>query len=177
LIGLRARSRAPKLISARFIWHWLHELRGSNRPDNALDQIVRGFERRIVEAVVLAADHLAGVALDRAREDGQAQRIVKVGDTSPAGETAERAKKIRRAVLQKTTMIDYLLDSSRLIENGAQLYFHPEVVDLRELLQEVCHLHREIAPRTPIAQRLGTVGTTSYQFSATPSCCFRCSAI
>jgi two-component system OmpR family sensor kinase len=74
-------------------------------------------------------------------------------------ETAERAKKIRRAVLQMTTMIEYLLNSSRLVENGAQLYYHPEQVDLSELLQEVCHLHREIAPRTPISQRLGTVGT------------------
>ena len=60
-----------------------------------------------------------------------------------------------------TTMIDYLLNSSRLIDNGAQLYFHPHEVDLRVLLQEVCHLHREIAPRSPISQRLGTVGTTT----------------
>jgi two-component system OmpR family sensor kinase len=60
-----------------------------------------------------------------------------------------------------TTMIDYLLNSSRLIDNGAQLYFHPHEVDLRALLREVCHLHREIAPRSPSSQRLGTAGTTT----------------
>jgi two-component system OmpR family sensor kinase len=92
--------------------------------------------------------------------DGQAQRIIKTSDDAPAGEIVERAKKVRRAVLQMTTMIDYLLDSSRLMEDGAQLYFHPSEVDLRVLLQEVCHLHREIAPRTPISQRLGVVGAT-----------------
>jgi two-component system OmpR family sensor kinase len=93
--------------------------------------------------------------------DGQAQRLVKIGDRAPVGEIAERAKQVRRAVLQMTTMIDYLLNSSRLIDNGAQLYFHPDEIDLRVLLQEVCHLHREIAPRSPIAQRLGTETTTT----------------
>jgi two-component system OmpR family sensor kinase len=93
--------------------------------------------------------------------DGQAQRLAKIDDHAPVGAIFERAKQIRRAVLQMTTMIDYLLDSSRLIDNGAQLYFHPHEVDLRALLQEVCHLHREIAPRSPISQRLGTVATTT----------------
>jgi two-component system, OmpR family, sensor kinase len=105
--------------------------------------------------------------------DGQAQRILKLGDTSPATETAERARKIRRAVLQMTTMIDYLLNSSRLVENGAELYFHPEKVDLRELLQDVCHLHREIAPRTPIGQRLGTVSTMSFPVYGDPKLLFQ----
>jgi two-component system OmpR family sensor kinase len=93
--------------------------------------------------------------------DGQAQRLAKIGDRAPVGAIVERAKQIRRAVLQMTTMIDYLLNSSRLIDNGAQLYFHPHEVDLRALLQEVCHLHREIAPRSPIVQRLGTDGITT----------------
>jgi two-component system, OmpR family, sensor kinase len=91
--------------------------------------------------------------------DGQAQRIVKTSDRAPPGEIVERAKQVRRAVLQMTTMIDYLLNSSRLIDNGAQLYFHPDEVDLRQLLQEVCQLHREIAPRSQIVQKLGTVDT------------------
>jgi two-component system OmpR family sensor kinase len=90
--------------------------------------------------------------------DGQAQRLAKIGDRAPVGAIVERARQIRRAVLQMITMIDYLLNSSRLIDNGAQLYFHPHEVDLRALLQEVCHLHREIAPRSPIVQRLGTEG-------------------
>jgi len=93
--------------------------------------------------------------------DGQAQRLAKIGERAPVGAIVERAKQIRRAVLQMTTMIDYLLNSSRLIENGAQLYFHPHELDLRLLLQEVCQLHREIAPRSPISQRLGKVGTAT----------------
>lgn len=93
--------------------------------------------------------------------DGQAQRLVKIGDRAPAGEIIDRAKRVRRAVLQMTTMIDHLLNSSRLIDHGAQLYFHPDAVDLRALLQEVCVLHREIAPRSPITQRLGTVDTAT----------------
>ncbi len=105
--------------------------------------------------------------------DGQAQRIIKTSDSAPAGEIIERAKKVRRAVLQMTTMIDYLLDSSRLMENGAQLYFHPVEVDLRALLQEVCHLHREIAPRAPIAQRLGTVGTAALPVFGDPKLLFQ----
>jgi two-component system, OmpR family, sensor kinase len=105
--------------------------------------------------------------------DGQAQRIIKVGDTESAVGIAERARKIRRSVLQMTTMIEYLLNSSRLVENGAELYFHPEAVDLRELLQDVCHLHREIAPRTPIAQRLGTVGITALPVYGDPKMLFQ----
>jgi two-component system, OmpR family, sensor kinase len=105
--------------------------------------------------------------------DGQAQRIVKTGDGAPAAEIIERAKKVRRAVLQMTTMIDYLLDSSRLMENEAQLYFHPSDVDLRTLLQQVCQLHREIAPRSPIAQRLGTVGTTPLPVFGDPKLLFQ----
>jgi two-component system OmpR family sensor kinase len=93
--------------------------------------------------------------------DEQAQRLVKISDRAPAGEIVDRAKQVRRAVLQMTTMIDYLLNSSRLIDHGAQLYFHPDEVDLRTLLQEVCVLHREIAPRSPITQRLGTANTAT----------------
>jgi len=89
--------------------------------------------------------------------DGQAQRLGKIGDRASPGEIVERAKQIRRAVLRMTTTIDYLLNSSRLIENGAQLYFHPDEVDLRVLLEEVCHLHREIAPRSQIVQKLVSV--------------------
>jgi two-component system OmpR family sensor kinase len=91
--------------------------------------------------------------------DGQAQRLVKIGDPASPGTIVERARQIRRAVLRMTTTIDYLLNSSRLIENGAQLYFHPDEVDLRVLLEEVCHLHREIAPRSQIVQKLGRRGT------------------
>jgi signal transduction histidine kinase len=91
--------------------------------------------------------------------DGQAQRLVKISDRAPPSEIAERAMQIRRAVLRMTTTIEYLLNSSRLMEGRTQLYFHPDKVDLRVLLDEICHLHREIAPRSDIMQRLGTAST------------------
>ncbi|MEW6641961.1 MAG: ATP-binding protein [Pseudomonadota bacterium] len=89
--------------------------------------------------------------------DGQAQRLIKLGDRGPVDDTVGRARKIRTAVLQITTVIDKLLNSSRLIDDGAQLYFHPAEMDLRTVLAEVCHLHREIAPQAKISQQLGTV--------------------
>jgi signal transduction histidine kinase len=90
--------------------------------------------------------------------DGQAQRLVKIGNRAPASEIAERALQIRRAVLRMTTTIEHLLNSSRLMEGRTELYFHPDKVDLRILLDEICHLHREIAPRSDIVQRLGKIG-------------------
>jgi signal transduction histidine kinase len=91
--------------------------------------------------------------------------------------SVNRAKQVRRAVLQMTAMIDYLLNSSRLIDQGAQLYFHPDEVDLRALLQEVRHLHREIAPRSPISQGWAQQIRRPCRYLAIRDCCFRCSAI
>jgi two-component system, OmpR family, sensor kinase len=88
--------------------------------------------------------------------DGQAQRLMKLADTRPAAEITERARKIRKAVLRMTTVIDTLLSSSSMMEGSAQLYFHPIEVDLRLLLEEVCQLHREVAPQSQIWQKLGT---------------------
>ncbi len=89
--------------------------------------------------------------------DGQAQRLAKTGDRTPAGEIIERAGKIRRAVLRMTTMMENFLNSARLIDGEAQLYFHPAEVELRAILGEVCQLHREIAPQSKILQRLGAI--------------------
>src|SRR5208337_746955 len=47
-------------------------------------------------------------------------------------------------------------DSSRLIDAGAPLYFHPEEIDLAALLREICQLHREIAPGSRIEERFAT---------------------
>lgn len=87
--------------------------------------------------------------------DGQAQRLIKIIDRAPARDIVERAGQIRKAVLRMTTLIDNLLNSSRLIDRGAQFYFHPTETDLRAVLQEVCHLYREIAPQSLIRENLG----------------------
>ena len=88
--------------------------------------------------------------------DGQAQRLMKLAASRPVVEIIERAKKIRKAVLRMTTVIEALLSSSSMMEGSAQLYFHPVEVDLRVLLEEVCQLHREVAPQSRIWQKLGT---------------------
>jgi signal transduction histidine kinase len=56
-------------------------------------------------------------------------------------------------VLRLTHLIDNLLDSSRLIDAGSQLYFHPEEIELAALLHEICQLHREIAPGRRIEEQ------------------------
>jgi signal transduction histidine kinase len=86
--------------------------------------------------------------------DGHAQRLIKMKDVMPPGETAERAGKIRSAVLRMTHLIDNLLNSSRLVDGGAAHYFHPAELDVAPLLHEVCQLHREMVPTAQIAERL-----------------------
>jgi two-component system OmpR family sensor kinase len=71
-------------------------------------------------------------------------------------ETGERAGKIRAAVLRLTHLIDNLLNSGRLIDGGAGLYFDPAGMDLTALLREVCQLHREMVPGADIAERFGS---------------------
>ena len=43
---------------------------------------------------------------------------------------------------------------SRPIDGQPQLYFHPSEFDLAALWHDVCHVHRELAPRTKITERL-----------------------
>jgi signal transduction histidine kinase len=55
-----------------------------------------------------------------------------------------------------THLIDNLLTSTRLLESGAGLYFHPEEIDVREVLRDVCQLHREISPASRIVEEFGS---------------------
>ena len=88
--------------------------------------------------------------------DGHAQRLIKMKDRLRPEEIEERAGKLRAAVARLTHLIENLLDSSRLVDPGAKLYFHPEEIDLAGLLHEVCQLHREIAPGAQIEERFAT---------------------
>src|SRR5215510_5024019 len=87
--------------------------------------------------------------------DGHAQRLNKLSDRTGPEEITNRAAKIRAAVLRMTHLIDNLLTSTRLVESGAGLYFHPQEVDLRELVHDVCQLHLEISPGLTIVEELG----------------------
>ena len=88
--------------------------------------------------------------------DGHAQRLIKMSKSLEDVEISERAGKVRGAVLRMTHLIENLLNSSRLIDSGVGLYFHPAEFDLATLLREVCQLHREISPKAEILQHPGS---------------------
>ena len=101
--------------------------------------------------------------------DGHARRLDKIREAVKASEISERAGKIRSAVLRLTHLIDNLLNSSRLMDSGADLYFHPADMDMTALLQEVCQLHREMVPAAQItehftAARMSMVGDAKLLF-------------
>ena len=86
--------------------------------------------------------------------DGHARRLIKMKDVVTPAEIDERGGKVRAAVLRLTHLIDNLLNSSRMIDGGAELYFEPAEMDMAALLREVCQLHREMVPGAEIAERL-----------------------
>ena len=92
--------------------------------------------------------------------DGHARRLDKTREAVQPAEIGERAGKIRGAVLRMTHLIDNMLNSSRLIDGGAELYFQPAELDLVALLKEVCQTHREMVPGVHIVERFA-VGTIS----------------
>lgn len=87
--------------------------------------------------------------------DGHAQRLIKMKDRLGADDIAQRAGKLRGAVLQMTNLIDNLLNSSRLLDGDAGINFQPIRMDLALLLREVCQSHHEIAPGAQIRVDIG----------------------
>jgi two-component system OmpR family sensor kinase len=103
--------------------------------------------------------------------DGHAQRLITMKDRLRADELAERAGKIRGAVKRVTNVMGNLLDSSRLLDGNGGLSLNYSEFDLTLLLQEVCLLHREIAPRSQIWENFSVephrlVGDRSLLFQA-----------
>ena len=83
--------------------------------------------------------------------DGHARRLMKMKDTVAPAEIEERAGKVRAAVLRVTHLIDNLLNSARVFDGGAELYFQPVEMDIAALLNEVTQLHREMVPGAKIS--------------------------
>lgn len=83
--------------------------------------------------------------------DGHAQRLLNAPEGRRDKVVMERAKKIRVAVKRMSVMIEGLLQSSRVIESP-RLYVHSSAFDMRELLKELCALHREISPAALIVE-------------------------
>jgi two-component system OmpR family sensor kinase len=92
--------------------------------------------------------------------DGHAQRLLSAVKTPSAADVTDRAMKIRSAVLRMTTVIDNLINSSRLLDGGAELQFQPTEVDIGQLLYEVCRLHREIMPAAQVSQHFAKCNLT-----------------
>jgi two-component system, OmpR family, sensor kinase len=86
--------------------------------------------------------------------DGHAQRLMWTRDQLSGSALVERARKIRNAVRRMTHLIQNTIDSMRIIDADFKLYFHPSMLDIASLLQEVCQLHREIAPQAQILATL-----------------------
>lgn len=87
--------------------------------------------------------------------DAHAQRLLKIKDRIADSEFAERIGKIRKAVMRLTNLINNMIETSRIDERNAELYFHPAELDLRDILTEVCQFHQEIAPRQIIERYRG----------------------
>lgn len=84
--------------------------------------------------------------------DAQAQRITRLRATIAPDELNERAGRVRASVTRLVTLLDNLLDWSRLMSGEARLFFHAEPMDLSSMLREVCRVYREISPEAQIVE-------------------------
>src|SRR5208282_4143673 len=87
--------------------------------------------------------------------DAQAQRLISLKDRLCGEDINERASRIRAAVLRIVRLIDSLVDTSRVMDGDANLFFHPEPIDLATVLRDACRLHREISPGAQILEDYG----------------------
>ena len=88
--------------------------------------------------------------------DAQAQRLISLRDRLRSEEIVERASRVRSAVLRIVRLIDNLVDTSRLLDGDANLFFHSEPIDLATVLSDACQAHRETSPSAQIAEDYGT---------------------
>jgi signal transduction histidine kinase len=103
--------------------------------------------------------------------DAQAQRLTNLKDRLLPQDIADRAGRIRAAVTRIVRLIDQLVDTTRLLDGEASLFFHPEPMDLVSVLRDVCRVQREISPGVLItedyaSQRLPVVGDPKLLFQA-----------
>ena len=84
--------------------------------------------------------------------DAQAQRLVNLRDRLRSEDLVERTNRIRSAVSRIIRLIDSLVETARLIDNDANMFFHPEPIDLAVVLHDVCCLHRDISPGVQIME-------------------------
>jgi two-component system, OmpR family, sensor kinase len=88
--------------------------------------------------------------------DAQAQRLNNMQDRLLPQDIGDRAGRIRAAVTRIVRMIDQLVDTTRLMDGNARLFFHPEAMDPVSVLRNVCRVHREISPGALIMEYYDT---------------------
>lgn len=88
--------------------------------------------------------------------DAQAQRLTNLKDRILPADIGDRACRIRVSVARIVRMIDQLVDTTRLVDGDASLFFHPELIDLVAVLREVCRVQREISPDARIIEDFGS---------------------
>ena len=76
--------------------------------------------------------------------DSHAQRMIRMKERLPPAQLAERAGGIRAAVTRMTSLIDSLLNTSRVFDGDVGL--RREVFELVGLIRQACQMHREVAP-------------------------------
>lgn len=82
--------------------------------------------------------------------DGQAQRLSRHQHKIEPSEIETRTTAIRTAVHRMTSMIDTLLEGTRLVDGEHQIYLQTTTFSITNLLHEVCQQHQEIAPYAEI---------------------------
>jgi signal transduction histidine kinase len=141
------RENAIELIASR---HGLEQQADMLREKLAHEQHLMRLQRDFVSM----ASHEFRTPLNII--DAHAQRLITMKHRLAAEDLAERAGKIRSAVLRITHLIRHMIDSSRLIDGEVDLYFHPCTLSLAPLLREACQLQREISPQAQILEEVST---------------------
>lgn len=84
--------------------------------------------------------------------DAHAQRLASLGERLRPADLEERTGRIRAAVQRIIRLIDGMVDTSRLMDSDAALFFHPEPMDLVAVLHDVCNVYRETSPNSQILE-------------------------
>lgn len=100
--------------------------------------------------------------------DSHAQRLIRMKDRLEPADLAERARGIRGAVTRMTSLIDSLLNTSRVFDGDVRL--HREEIDFAGVVRQACQMHREVAP---VAHLLESAGDAAIAATGDPRLLFQ----
>lgn len=85
--------------------------------------------------------------------DGQAQRLIDLGERLTPRESAERAQRIRAVVGRMEEALDTALGSFDLMDQRGELYVRAEAVGIASIVREACARQRLLTPEACIIER------------------------